>query len=70
MSQIAIKGAAAICEAVGMNRKGIARLVRESGLPAFKVEGKGNWVALPEDLHKWLRSQRDLALGGSDADRS
>lgn len=63
MNQLAIKGAAAICEAVGQSRKDIGRLVNQKGLPAFKLDGKGNWIALPDDLANWLRAQRDKALG-------
>lgn len=63
MSQLAIKGAAAICEAVGQSRKDIGRLVRDKGLPAFKLDGKGNWIALPNDLADWLHKERDIALG-------
>lgn len=59
--QIAIKGAVAIANAVGLNRKEVGRMVRERGLPAFKLDGK-TWVALPEDLKGWMRKQRDLAL--------
>ncbi|MDP2876742.1 MAG: helix-turn-helix domain-containing protein [Holophaga sp.] len=67
---IAIKGTVAIAKAVGLNRKDIGRMVREKKLPAFKLDGK-SWVALPEDLEAWLRTQRDLAFGvEGDADRS
>lgn len=63
MSELAIKGAAEICKAVGQNSKEIKRLVDEKGLPAFKVDNRGSWIALPDDLAKWLRAQRDHALG-------
>lgn len=67
MNQLAIKGAAAICAAVGQNRKDIGRLVNEKGLPAFKLDGKGNWIALPDDLAQWLRKERDRALGPQES---
>ncbi|WP_022662130.1 hypothetical protein [Paucidesulfovibrio longus] len=56
---ICIKGAKAICSAVGENPKEIVRLVREKGLPAWKRENRGSWRALPEDLSRWMRDQRN-----------
>lgn len=59
---ICIKGARAICEAVGENPKQIVRLVAELGLPAWRRGGTGSWRALPEDLKRWVHVQRDLHL--------
>lgn len=56
---ICLKGAQAICEAVGENPRRIVDLVRYNGLPAWKKGEKGAWLALPEDLHRWIREQRD-----------
>ncbi|BCS88893.1 helix-turn-helix domain-containing protein [Pseudodesulfovibrio sediminis] len=56
---ICLKGAQAICEAVGENPRKINELVRDNGLPAWKKRDKGSWLALPEDLHRWIREQRD-----------
>ena len=56
---ICLKGAKAICAAVGENRKDIVRLVTSEGLPAWRTRGTGQWMALPEDLRQWVRVQRD-----------
>jgi hypothetical protein len=59
---ICIKGARAICEAVGENPKQIVRLVAELGLPAWRRGGSGSWRALPEDLKRWVHVQRNQHL--------
>ncbi|AMK10286.1 MAG: helix-turn-helix domain-containing protein [Pseudodesulfovibrio sp.] len=59
MSDICLKGAKEICEAVGENPRNITDLVRDKGLPAWKRDDKGSWRALPEDLQRWIREQRD-----------
>lgn len=59
---ICVKGARAICEAVGENPKQIVRLVRDLGLPAWRRAGSGSWRALPEDLKRWVLSQRNQHL--------
>lgn len=61
--ELPIKGAKAICEAVGANHKEIVRLVRDERLPAFRRGGKGVWLALPSDLARWIRAERDRELG-------
>ena len=58
-TDICLKGAREICEAVGENPRNIIELVHERGLPAWKREDKGAWRALPEDLRRWIREQRD-----------
>ena len=58
---ICFKGAKAICKAAGENPREIANLVK-SGFPAFKVGGRGPWKALPEDLKRWVKEQRDKNL--------
>ncbi len=59
MNDICLKGAREICDAVGENPRRINELVRDRGLPAWKRDDKGIWRALPEDLHRWIREQRD-----------
>ena len=59
---ICIKGARAICEAVGENPKQIVRLVSELSLPAWRRNGSGSWRALPEDLKRWVLKQRNQHL--------
>lgn len=59
---ICIKGARAICEAVGENPKQINHLVDVLGLPAWRRGGTGSWRALPEDLKRWILEQRNSHL--------
>jgi len=59
---ICIKGARAICEAVGENPKQINHLVSKLGLPAWRRGGAGSWRALPEDLKRWIFEQRNNHL--------
>lgn len=61
--ELPLKGAKAICEAVGQDHKQISRLVRDEGLPAFRRGGKGKWLALPSDLARWIKVERDRELG-------
>lgn len=63
VAQLAIRGAKEIGKAAGVSWKEVPRLVKEQGLPAFKIAGSSAWIALPEDLRKWLRQQADKALG-------
>jgi hypothetical protein len=64
---ICIKGARAICEAVGENPKQITFLVAELGLPAWRRGGAGSWRALPEDLKRWMLHQRNSHLPAANA---
>lgn len=59
MDHICLKGARDICDAVGENPKNIHDLVKVHGLPAWKRGAKGTWRALPDDLRRWIREQRD-----------
>lgn len=63
MEDFCLKGAKDICSAVGENPKNINELVQDFGLPAWKREVKGTWRALPEDLRRWIREQRDRNIG-------
>lgn len=65
MTRICLKGAKAICEAVGENPKEMMSLVRKEGLPAWKRAGRGGWRALPDDLQEWVRKQRDRNIDQS-----
>lgn len=71
MNDFCLKGAKEICEAVGENPKNIHELVKDHGLPAWKRGRRGTWRALPDDLRRWIREQRDrnigyFAYGGED----
>lgn len=57
--KICLRGARAICAAVGENPKQILELVLQRGLPAWKSNPRGCWRALPEDLKEWLKGRRD-----------
>lgn len=35
------------------------RLIKEEGLPAFKIRPKGPWVALIPDLVDWLKGRKE-----------
>jgi hypothetical protein len=59
VNEICLKGARDICSAVGENSKNINELVSDYGLPAWKRDSKGTWRALPDDLRRWIREQRD-----------
>lgn len=59
MEDFCLKGAKDICVAVGENPKNMNELVNTHGLPAWKRGAKGSWRALPDDLRRWIREQRD-----------
>jgi hypothetical protein len=56
------RGAKEICSAVGVNWKEITYFVSKKGLPAFKIDNKGSWIALREDLLLWVAEQRNTHL--------
>ena len=62
MKPIVYRGAKEICGAVGVPWKEISHYVKDRGLPAFKINGSGTWVAIPEDLYEWIKKQRDKYL--------
>lgn len=62
---IVIAGAKAIGDAVGVNWKILPQYVQEKGLPAFRIDGKGAWMATPEDLKAWVARMRDENIGKS-----
>jgi len=39
---------------IGVDKKMVPYLKKHYDLPAFKIEGKGNWKALKSSLLKWL----------------
>jgi len=63
---ICIRGAKAICEAVGENPRDILELVERQGLPAWRRSSNGSWRALPEDLHDWLKDMRNKCMASSE----
>lgn len=59
---IVISGAKEIGKAAGVSWQTLSWYVREKGLPAWKIGGKGNWLAIPDDLREWARRMRDENL--------
>ena len=57
MSDLLIKGAAAIAKAIGESREAIPDLVEKEGLPAWRKNDRGPWKARPSSLDKWLEDQ-------------
>ncbi len=60
--RLVYKGAKEICGAVGVNWREMGYYVSKKGLPAFKIDGRGSWLAKPCDLDKWITKQRDENL--------
>ena len=60
--RLVYRGAKEICGAVGVNWKEMPYYVTEKGLPAFKIDGKGSWIARPADLEMWIEKQKDENL--------
>ncbi len=56
------RGAKEICGAVGLPWKEMHYFVKEKKLPAFKIDGRGIWIALHDDLMRWIEQQRDENL--------
>ena len=63
METIVVSGAKAIGETVGIPYKMLHWFVKEKGLPAWRIDGKGNYMALPDDLREWARRMRDENMG-------
>ena len=57
-----------IASAVGVPATEIHVYVEKHGLPAWKHNG-GAWLAVPEDLHAWVKTQRDKHLKQSGKTR-
>lgn len=62
METIVISGAKAIGAAAGVSWQNLPWYVTHKGLPAWKIDGKGNWMALPDDLRAWVVRMRDENL--------
>ena len=59
---ILFRGNKEIAAACGLPFKEINVYVQKHGLPAFKVNGHGLWLAFEEDLTLWLKAKRDEQL--------
>lgn len=56
---IVYKGAREICGAVGVPWKDIGYFIKHKGMPAFRIDNKGLYIALPDDMRKWAEQMRD-----------
>ena len=61
---IVYRGNKEIAAAVGIPFQEIGKHVRENGMPCFKINGTGSWLAHPEDLKVWLIKKRDEQMKG------
>jgi hypothetical protein len=59
---IVYRGAKEISAVAGLSWKRFRHYVDDLGLPAFRIEGVGTWLALHSDLAKWIKEQRDKNL--------
>ena len=66
LDRLVFKGAREICSAVGVDWKKMVFFVEQKGLPAFKIDGKGSWIARPDDLDAWILKQRNENLSVND----
>ncbi len=66
INRLVYKGAREICGAVGLNWREMGHYVKNKGLPAFKIDNRGSWIARPADLAAWVEKQRDENLRVND----
>jgi hypothetical protein len=59
---IVISGAKEIGKAAGVSWQTLPWYVKNKGLPAWRIDGKGPYLALPDDLREWVRKMRDENL--------
>ena len=62
METIVISGAKEIGKAAGVSWQILPWYISEKGLPAWRIDGKGAYLALPDDLREWVRRMRDENL--------
>lgn len=60
--KIWISTAEEIGKVLGVSKEKVPVFVKKYGLPAFKIEHRGPWIAIPEDLERWAREQREKYL--------
>ena len=60
--KIVYRGAKEICNVIGENYKNMLNLVKNENLPAWRRSESGSWMALPEDLKRWVSEQREKYL--------
>ncbi len=53
---------AEIGDFIGVDKKSIPYFKKKHGLPAFKIDNKGNWKALKSSLTKWLKKMEEECL--------
>jgi len=62
MTELVIRGKAAICQAIGRNKAEFKALL-DDGLPAWQEAPNGTWRARPESLREWLKKREQRFLG-------
>ena len=62
VTPIVYRGAKEIGSVIGISEKQVGAYVTNHGLPAWRRSESGLWYALPEDLEKWIKRQRDQYL--------
>ena len=62
METIVISGAKEIGKAAGVAWNHLPWYISEKGLPAWRIDGKGPYLALPDDLRAWVLRMRDENL--------
>jgi len=62
VNNLVYRGQEEISRAVGINWKNFSYYVKNKKLPVFRIDGKGTWLAMPDDLKKWLLDQRENNL--------
>ena len=58
MKPLVYRGRKEIGAAVGISYQKIAYYIEKRGLPAFKIDGCKEWIALPDDLQAWIQAER------------
>jgi len=62
LETIIISGAQNIGKAAGISWKNLPWYIKEKGLPAFQIDNKGPYMAIPDDLRVWAIKMRDENL--------
>ena len=58
-SRILIVGLVDIAHVVRRGKRIVRVWIVEKGLPAFRIDGKGPWCILHEDLLEWFRTEKE-----------
>ena len=64
-NSIVLRGVGEICGAVGVNKKKLPYYVNKHGLPAFKLPGCKEWLAVRGNLERWAIDQAKKHCGNA-----